>query len=153
MADDELCNILYQMAKYDWHDALCKSGRNPSDKNLQDMMDYFEQIELLEVVKQKSETKIVDDDTDKQKKSSSQHTKSAKAKANAKDKLPGRDKRRSVSYIQTPHTHPASDHMSMEDLYTSKLKLTKKLKKYKKQRGKRKSSYESESLDSDSDSS
>eukprot|EP00957_Ditylum_brightwellii_P161380 12287894-Ditylum_brightwellii.AAC.1 len=47
MADDELCDILYQMVKHDWHDALHKSGRNPSDMNLQDLTDYFEQIELL----------------------------------------------------------------------------------------------------------
>eukprot|EP00957_Ditylum_brightwellii_P020299 1531939-Ditylum_brightwellii.AAC.1 len=52
--DDELFNILYQM------------------------------IKVLEAVKQKSETIIVNDDTEKQKKSSSQRTKSAKAKANAK---------------------------------------------------------------------
>eukprot|EP00957_Ditylum_brightwellii_P105663 8057813-Ditylum_brightwellii.AAC.1 len=51
MADDELCNILYQMVKHDWRDALCKLGRNPSDMNLQDLMDYFEQIELLEGLK------------------------------------------------------------------------------------------------------
>eukprot|EP00957_Ditylum_brightwellii_P077200 5866525-Ditylum_brightwellii.AAC.1 len=88
MVGDELCDILYQMVKHDWCDALCKLGRNPSDMNLQDLMDYFEQIELLEVVKQKSDTIIVDDDTDEQKKSSSQHTKSARAKANVKGKLP-----------------------------------------------------------------
>eukprot|EP00957_Ditylum_brightwellii_P051360 3895314-Ditylum_brightwellii.AAC.1 len=57
------------------------------------------------------------------------------------------------SKTQTPRKHPTGDHMSMEDLYTSNLKITKKLKKYKKQKGKRRSSYESESLDSDSDSS
>eukprot|EP00957_Ditylum_brightwellii_P144363 10997503-Ditylum_brightwellii.AAC.1 len=65
MADDELCNILYQMVKYDWCDALCKSGRNPSSMNLQDLTDYFKQIELLEVVKQKSKTIVVDDNNDK----------------------------------------------------------------------------------------
>ena len=54
--------------------------------------------------------------------------------------------------MKTPCKHPAGDHMSMEDLYASKLKLTKKLKKYK-SKGKRKDSYVSESLDSDSDSS
>eukprot|EP00957_Ditylum_brightwellii_P209017 15359900-Ditylum_brightwellii.AAC.1 len=48
MADDELCNILYQMVKHDWHDALRKSGRNPSNMNLQDLTDYFKQIELPE---------------------------------------------------------------------------------------------------------
>eukprot|EP00957_Ditylum_brightwellii_P180996 13789037-Ditylum_brightwellii.AAC.1 len=65
MADDELCNILYQMVKHDWRDALCKSGRNPSNMNLQDLTDYFEQIELLEAVKQKSETIVVDNNNDK----------------------------------------------------------------------------------------
>eukprot|EP00957_Ditylum_brightwellii_P130362 9944432-Ditylum_brightwellii.AAC.1 len=54
------------MVKHDWHDALRKSGRNPSDMNLQDLMGYFEQIELLKGVKQKSKTIIVDDDSDKQ---------------------------------------------------------------------------------------
>eukprot|EP00957_Ditylum_brightwellii_P018437 1387232-Ditylum_brightwellii.AAC.1 len=142
-------------------------------------MDYFEQIELLKVVKQKSETIVVDDDTDKQKKSSSQRTKSAKAKINAKGKPPGKDKKKTCVLcwqfggnpdfhtakdcyrhkvitsckMQTPHKRPAGDHMSMEYLYTSNLKLTKKLKKYKKQKGKHKSSYELESSDSDSDSS
>eukprot|EP00957_Ditylum_brightwellii_P195704 14910960-Ditylum_brightwellii.AAC.1 len=63
-AGDELCNILYQMVKHDWHDALCKSERNPSNMSLQDLTDYFEQIELLKAVKQKSETIVVDDNTD-----------------------------------------------------------------------------------------
>eukprot|EP00957_Ditylum_brightwellii_P002735 210043-Ditylum_brightwellii.AAC.1 len=57
------------------------------------------------------------------------------------------------SKTQTPHKRPAGDHVSIEDLCVSNLKLTKKLKKYKKQRGKRKGSYESESSDSDSNSS
>eukprot|EP00957_Ditylum_brightwellii_P094873 7225472-Ditylum_brightwellii.AAC.1 len=158
MADDELCNILYQMVKHDWQDVLCKSERNPTDINLQDLMDYFEQIELLKVVKQKSETIIVDDNTNKQKKSSSQHTKSAKPKASAKGKPPGKDKKKicvlcqkfgdnpnyhtakdcyrhkviTSSKMQAPRKHPAGDHMSIEDRYASNLKLTKKLKKYKK---------------------
>eukprot|EP00957_Ditylum_brightwellii_P015350 1155409-Ditylum_brightwellii.AAC.1 len=55
------------------------------------------------------------------------------------------------SKMQAPCKHPAGDHMSMKDLYASNLKLTKKLKKYKR-KGKRRSSYASESLDSDSDS-
>eukprot|EP00957_Ditylum_brightwellii_P067876 5152227-Ditylum_brightwellii.AAC.1 len=88
MADDDICNILYQMVKHDWRDALCKSGRNPSNMNLQDLTDYFEQIELLKVIKQKPETIVLDDDTDEQKKSSSQHTKSAQAKTSAKGKPP-----------------------------------------------------------------
>eukprot|EP00957_Ditylum_brightwellii_P012192 921029-Ditylum_brightwellii.AAC.1 len=75
MVDDELCNIVYQMVKHDWCDAICKSGRNPSNVNLQDLTDYFKQIELLEVVKQKSKTIVVDDNNDEPKKSSSQGTK------------------------------------------------------------------------------
>eukprot|EP00957_Ditylum_brightwellii_P128201 9778007-Ditylum_brightwellii.AAC.1 len=90
MAEDELCSLLYCIVK---HDALCKSGRNPTDIILQDLMDYFEQIKLLNVIKQKSETIIVDDNTDEQKKSSSQSTKSTKAKTRAKGKLLGKDKK------------------------------------------------------------
>eukprot|EP00957_Ditylum_brightwellii_P177915 13551735-Ditylum_brightwellii.AAC.1 len=74
---------------------LCNvNGRNPTDMNLPDLMDYFKQIELLNIVKQKSKTIIVDDDTNKQKKSSSQRTKSAKSKASAKGKLPGNKKKK-----------------------------------------------------------
>ena len=65
MADEELCNILYQMVKHDWHDALRKSGRNSSDVNLQNLMDCFEQIKFLEVVKQKPKTIVVDDNNNK----------------------------------------------------------------------------------------
>eukprot|EP00957_Ditylum_brightwellii_P092989 7079947-Ditylum_brightwellii.AAC.1 len=54
--------------------------------------------------------------------------------------------------MQTQCKHPSGNHMSIEDLYASNLKLTERLKKYRK-KGKRKSSYELESLDSDSDSS
>eukprot|EP00957_Ditylum_brightwellii_P026761 2024496-Ditylum_brightwellii.AAC.1 len=42
MEDDELCNILYHMVKYDWQDALLKSGRTPTDMSLQDLMDYLD---------------------------------------------------------------------------------------------------------------
>eukprot|EP00957_Ditylum_brightwellii_P160822 12243452-Ditylum_brightwellii.AAC.1 len=55
------------------------------------------------------------------------------------------------SKMQAPHKHPAGDHMSMEDLYISNLKLTKKLKKYKR-KGKHIRSYASESSDSDFES-
>eukprot|EP00957_Ditylum_brightwellii_P065989 5004518-Ditylum_brightwellii.AAC.1 len=65
MTDDELCNILYQMVKHDWRDTLHKSGINPSNMNLQDLMDYFEQIELLKAAKQKSDTIVVDDNINK----------------------------------------------------------------------------------------
>eukprot|EP00957_Ditylum_brightwellii_P160375 12208823-Ditylum_brightwellii.AAC.1 len=152
MADDALCNILYQMVKHDWCGALRKSRRNPSNMNSQDLMDYFEQIELLGAAKQKSETIVVDDDTDKEKKSSSQRTKNAKAKANTKGKPPGKDKKKICvlcqqfggnpnyhttkdcymhkvivsSKTQTPRKRSTGDHMSMEDLYASNLKLTKK---------------------------
>eukprot|EP00957_Ditylum_brightwellii_P203762 15336084-Ditylum_brightwellii.AAC.1 len=152
------------MAKHEWRDALCKLGRNPNGINLQDLIGSFKQIELLKVVKQKSKTIVVDDNTDKQKKSSSQRTTSAKATANTKVKPPGKDKEKicvlgqqhkliASSKMQTQHKHPVGDHMSMEDLYASNLKQTKQLKKYKKQKGKHKSSYELESLDSDYDSS
>eukprot|EP00957_Ditylum_brightwellii_P013651 1029107-Ditylum_brightwellii.AAC.1 len=146
--------------------------------NLQDLTDYFEQIKLLKVVKQKSETIVVNDDNNKQKKSNSHCTKSAKAKTNAKGKPPGKDRKKicvlcqqlgenpnyctakvcyrhkviTSSKTQTQHKCPADDHMSMEDLYASNLKPTKRLKKYRK-KGKCKSSYASESSDSDSDSS
>eukprot|EP00957_Ditylum_brightwellii_P191246 14562129-Ditylum_brightwellii.AAC.1 len=112
-------------------------------------MDYFEQIELLKALKQKSKTIVGDDNTDKQKKSSSQHTKSAKAIANAKGKLPGKDKKKicvlcqqfvgNPNYytskdcyrhkvitsfkMQTPCKHSTGDHISIEDLYASNLKL------------------------------
>eukprot|EP00957_Ditylum_brightwellii_P044588 3380983-Ditylum_brightwellii.AAC.1 len=88
MADDELYDILYQTVKHGWCDALYKLGRNPSDMNSQDLTDSFEQIELLEVIKQKSENIVVDDDSDVQKKSSNQRIKSTKAKTKAKGKLP-----------------------------------------------------------------
>eukprot|EP00957_Ditylum_brightwellii_P136229 10389367-Ditylum_brightwellii.AAC.2 len=101
------------MVKHDWRDALCKLGRNSSDMNLQDLTDYFKQIELLKAVKRKSETIVVDDDTDKQKKSSSQCTKSAKAKANAKGKPPGKDKKKICVLCQqfggNPNYHTAKD--------------------------------------------
>ncbi len=66
--------------------------------NLQYLTNYFQQIELLEGVKQKSKPIVVDDNTENHKKTSSQHTKSVKAKTNAKGKLPSKDKKKSVSY-------------------------------------------------------
>eukprot|EP00957_Ditylum_brightwellii_P178763 13616361-Ditylum_brightwellii.AAC.1 len=127
----------------------------------------------------KSEAIVVHDNTGKQKKSSSQHTRSEKVKANIKGKQLGKDKKKicvlcqqfggnpnyhtakdcyrhkviTPSKTQTPYKHPTGGHMSMEDLYTSNLKLTKKLKKYKKQKGKHRIAYKLESLDSDSDAS
>eukprot|EP00957_Ditylum_brightwellii_P178350 13583271-Ditylum_brightwellii.AAC.1 len=46
MTEDELCNIIYHMAKHDWCNVLRKSGRVPTDLSFQDLVDYFEQIEL-----------------------------------------------------------------------------------------------------------
>ena len=39
------------MVTHDWHNALQKSGRTPTDLSFQDLVDYFEQIELLDGVK------------------------------------------------------------------------------------------------------
>eukprot|EP00957_Ditylum_brightwellii_P182685 13915226-Ditylum_brightwellii.AAC.1 len=142
------------MVKHDWCDALHNSGRNPSNMNLQDLMDYFKQIELLKVIKQKFKTIVVDDNNDEQKKSSSHHTKNAKANANGKGKLHGKDKKKTCvlcqqfgrnpnyriakdcyrhkvitpSNMQPQRKPPAGDHMSMKDLYASNLKLIKRLK-------------------------
>ena len=63
MGDDELCDILYQMVKHEWHKALRKSGRSSSEMSVTDLMDYFEQIELLDgFERKKSKTITVDDD-------------------------------------------------------------------------------------------
>eukprot|EP00957_Ditylum_brightwellii_P028623 2162666-Ditylum_brightwellii.AAC.1 len=105
--------------------------------------------ELCNILYQMTETIVVDDNTDKRKKSSSQHTKSAKAKSNAKGKLPGKDKKK-ICVICQQFEGNANYHTA-KDCYRHK--LTKKLKKFKKQKGKHRSSYELESLDSDSDSS
>eukprot|EP00957_Ditylum_brightwellii_P052872 4008734-Ditylum_brightwellii.AAC.2 len=64
MADAELCNILYRMDKHEWHEALRKSGRSSLDMSVTNLVDYFKQIELLDVIdKKKSETIMVDDDS------------------------------------------------------------------------------------------
>eukprot|EP00957_Ditylum_brightwellii_P088319 6727514-Ditylum_brightwellii.AAC.1 len=108
----------------------------------------YKQIELLKIVKQKHEAIVVDDNFDKQKKSSSQNTNSANSKANTKGKLPSKEKmktcilcqqfegypnyhtakdcyRHKVSKTQTSCKHPAGDHTNVEDLYVSNLNLTK----------------------------
>eukprot|EP00957_Ditylum_brightwellii_P132831 10128906-Ditylum_brightwellii.AAC.1 len=54
MADNKLCDILYLIVKHDWHDALRKSGRSSSEMSVTDLVDYFEQIELLDVIDKKS---------------------------------------------------------------------------------------------------
>eukprot|EP00957_Ditylum_brightwellii_P009543 720053-Ditylum_brightwellii.AAC.1 len=71
MAEDELCHIIYQMVKHDWRDALWKFRRTPTDLSFQDLVNYFEQIELLDGVKQKSEAIVADDDSDRKKEPSS----------------------------------------------------------------------------------
>eukprot|EP00957_Ditylum_brightwellii_P167313 12737099-Ditylum_brightwellii.AAC.1 len=48
MADDELCNILYRMVKHEWCEDLRKSGCSASEMSVTDLVDYFEQIELLD---------------------------------------------------------------------------------------------------------
>eukprot|EP00957_Ditylum_brightwellii_P098970 7539281-Ditylum_brightwellii.AAC.1 len=53
MADDELCDILYWMVKHDWRDALSKSGRSSSEMSVTNLVNYFEQIELLDVIDKK----------------------------------------------------------------------------------------------------
>eukprot|EP00957_Ditylum_brightwellii_P052749 3998432-Ditylum_brightwellii.AAC.1 len=80
-------------------------------------------MELLDVVKQKPETIVVDDDSDKRKKLSSYCNNNTKTKGSAKSKLPSKEK--------MTYKCPSGDHMNVEDLYTSNLKHTKKLKKYK----------------------
>eukprot|EP00957_Ditylum_brightwellii_P033420 2532052-Ditylum_brightwellii.AAC.1 len=65
MGDNELCNILYQMVKHKWHEALQKSGRSSSEMSVTELVDYFEQIELLDCIdKKKSKATTVDDDSD-----------------------------------------------------------------------------------------
>eukprot|EP00957_Ditylum_brightwellii_P044217 3355302-Ditylum_brightwellii.AAC.1 len=65
MAKDELCNILYHMSKHNWHEALCGSGRTANNMTMVELEEYFEQIKLLDNLKQKgSETIVVDNDSD-----------------------------------------------------------------------------------------
>eukprot|EP00957_Ditylum_brightwellii_P140584 10710367-Ditylum_brightwellii.AAC.1 len=88
MAKDELCNIIYQMVKHDWHNALQKSKRTPTDLSFQDLVGYFEQIELLDVVEQKSESIVADDDSDEKKKPSSHCRKNANSDKKANGNQP-----------------------------------------------------------------
>eukprot|EP00957_Ditylum_brightwellii_P043017 3258740-Ditylum_brightwellii.AAC.1 len=99
MAEDELCNILYRIVKHDWCDALCKLGTTLKDMSLEDLMDYFNQIELLGIVKQESKIIVVDDNNDKRKKLSGYCNKSAKSKENAKGKPPKKGKKRPTFYV------------------------------------------------------
>eukprot|EP00957_Ditylum_brightwellii_P060601 4601225-Ditylum_brightwellii.AAC.1 len=66
MVDNKLCDILCGMVKHKWQEALRKSGRSSLDMSITDLVDYFKQIELLDVIeKKKSETITVDDDSNK----------------------------------------------------------------------------------------
>eukprot|EP00957_Ditylum_brightwellii_P057390 4351441-Ditylum_brightwellii.AAC.1 len=64
MLDGELCDILYRMVKHDWSGALRKSGRSSLEMSVTGLVDYFEQIELLDVIdKKESETITFNDDS------------------------------------------------------------------------------------------
>eukprot|EP00957_Ditylum_brightwellii_P016756 1261360-Ditylum_brightwellii.AAC.1 len=53
------------MVKHNWHEALRKSGRTASNMMVMEFEEYFEQIKLLNNIKQKgSETIVVDDNSD-----------------------------------------------------------------------------------------
>ena len=66
MGDDELCNILYRMVKHKWRKALRKLGCFSLEMSVTDLVDYFEQIELLDCIdKKKSEAITVDDNSNK----------------------------------------------------------------------------------------
>eukprot|EP00957_Ditylum_brightwellii_P180327 13737421-Ditylum_brightwellii.AAC.1 len=65
MAKDELCNILYYMVKHKWCEALQKSGRTASNMTIMDLEENFQQMKLLDNIKQKGlDTIMVDDDSD-----------------------------------------------------------------------------------------
>eukprot|EP00957_Ditylum_brightwellii_P038236 2890772-Ditylum_brightwellii.AAC.1 len=106
MVEDELCNILYHMVKHDWHEALHKSGRTASNMTVMELEEYFEQIELLDNLKQKFN--------------------SAKETHNTKD-----CKRHKV-ITEKRSFKRSSEHMSVHELYASNQKLTRKLKKLQK---------------------
>eukprot|EP00957_Ditylum_brightwellii_P072289 5495149-Ditylum_brightwellii.AAC.1 len=53
MTDNKFCNILYCMVKHEWRDALRKSSCAPMDMSITNLVDYFKQIKLLEVVDKK----------------------------------------------------------------------------------------------------
>eukprot|EP00957_Ditylum_brightwellii_P116416 8880254-Ditylum_brightwellii.AAC.1 len=67
IAEDKLCNILYQMMKHDWCNALCKSDRMPTDMSLEGFVNHFEQTKLLKCIKQKADAIIGDDNSEKKK--------------------------------------------------------------------------------------
>eukprot|EP00957_Ditylum_brightwellii_P085965 6540589-Ditylum_brightwellii.AAC.1 len=88
MVEDELCNIIYQIVKHGWRNALCKSSRKSTDLSFQDLVDYFKQIKLLDDIKQKPKTIVVDNNTDKKKKLSSYCKKNANSDKNARSDKP-----------------------------------------------------------------
>eukprot|EP00957_Ditylum_brightwellii_P151141 11508282-Ditylum_brightwellii.AAC.1 len=52
------------MIKHNWHEALYKSGRTASSMTVMGLEEYFEQIEMLDNLKQKgSETIVVDNNS------------------------------------------------------------------------------------------
>eukprot|EP00957_Ditylum_brightwellii_P068378 5191056-Ditylum_brightwellii.AAC.1 len=52
------------MVKHNWHEVLRKSERTASNMTIMELEEYFEQIKLLDNLKQKgSETIVVDDDS------------------------------------------------------------------------------------------
>eukprot|EP00957_Ditylum_brightwellii_P097429 7420619-Ditylum_brightwellii.AAC.1 len=59
MAEDKLCNILYCMVEHNWREALRKSGRTASNMTVMELEECFEQIELLDNLKQKGSETIV----------------------------------------------------------------------------------------------
>eukprot|EP00957_Ditylum_brightwellii_P025388 1920362-Ditylum_brightwellii.AAC.1 len=67
MVEDELRAIIYHMVKYDWHNDLHKSSRMTTDLSLQYLVYYFEQVELLNGVKQKAENVVADNNSNKKK--------------------------------------------------------------------------------------
>eukprot|EP00957_Ditylum_brightwellii_P121644 9277070-Ditylum_brightwellii.AAC.1 len=121
----------------------------PTGLSFQDLVDYFEQIELLNGVKQKSKTIVVDNNFDKRKKPSSQCKKNVNSDKNVKGNKPkgSYNTKRSSEYCMlckqfkgnptlhnpkdgrthmvTSRKFPASDHMTVSDLCASNLKLSK----------------------------
>eukprot|EP00957_Ditylum_brightwellii_P015858 1194327-Ditylum_brightwellii.AAC.1 len=106
MAKDKLCNILYRMVKHKWCEALRKSSRTASDMTIIGLEEYFEQIELLDNIKQKGpDTIMVDDDSDDKKLS-----KQIKGKGEPSNKRSGKQ-----------NTHKKKSHFSGQPKHGNKL--------------------------------
>eukprot|EP00957_Ditylum_brightwellii_P031208 2365147-Ditylum_brightwellii.AAC.1 len=102
MADNELCNILYRMVKHKWRDALRKSGRSSLEMSVTDLVDYFERIDLLDVIdKKKSEAITVDDNSNKNESKS----KSSCGDNNTNKKMTKKHKRKSQIRRNSKKTH------------------------------------------------